>query len=319
MTTRDASAGGGLTRFVVPSTGHGERLDRFLAAVSGLSRRRCRELVGSGSVWRNGRSLRVQSRTLETGDVIDVLHAPAVLGLTAPPVVARPVFLYLDRSLAVVDKPAGVLSQPAEKRDPADRPLDEIVLLALAAETGRQPFLRLVHRLDRLTSGAVLFARTPQVLPKLAAAWRGDAVERRYTAIVEGHPAWAATLADHPIGRDPGHTWRFRTDAAGRAAQTEITLIASSDDGLSLVECRLLTGRTHQVRVHLAALGHPVLGDRLYGSRRAAEAGRPLLHAARLVLPHPDSGERLAVTSPLPADITARFPHHVIADPDVQP
>lgn len=306
--TRPDAASGGLTRLVVPAAGDGERLDRFLAAATGLSRRRCRELVGAGEVWRNGRSLRVQSRTLEAGDVVDVLQPPAALGLDAAPAVQRPTFLHLDRALAVVDKPAGVLSQPAEARDPQDRALDEIVLLALAHQTGQRPFLRLIHRLDRLTSGAVLFARTPQALPKLAAAWRDGAVERRYVAVVEGHPAWTSELVDRPIARDPGHQWRFRVDPDGRPARTEVTLTAVTADGLAVVECRLLTGRTHQVRVHLAALGHPVLGDRLYGSRRAAEAPRPLLHAALLALPHPDNGERLVVSSPWPADLAVHRP-----------
>lgn len=302
------AAPGNVTRLVARRADRGERLDRFLAACVGLSRRRCRELVADGEVWLNGRPVRVQSRPVEPGDVVDVLREPAGLGSLTRPPLPRPGLLYLDRSLLVADKPAGWLSQPAEDTPPDETTLDEAVLLRLAGETGRRPFLRLVHRIDRLTSGAVLFARTPQVLPVLAGAWRTGAVERRYLAVVEGVPGWRETTLEHPISRDPGHRWRFRVGDGGRSATTVVRVVAELESGRCAVECRLVTGRTHQVRVHLAAAGHPVLGDRLYGASGSDDAGRPLLHAVSLTLPHPATGDRLEVTSPLPADIRALWP-----------
>ncbi len=123
--------------------------------------------------------------------------------------------------------------------------------------------------------------------------------------MIEGSPEIGETLIDEPIGRDPSHDWRFRVAEDGRSARTEVRVTARLDNDLSVVECRLLTGRTHQVRVHLAAWGHPVLGDRLYGSRRADEAPRPLLHAALLALPHPKDGTRITITAPTPGDMAA--------------
>lgn len=299
------AATGSVTRLVARRADRGERIDRFVAACVGLSRRGCRDLVAGGEVWLNGRPVRVQSRSLEPGDVVDVLREPARLGSVTRPPVPRPDLLHVDRSLLVADKPAGMLSQPAEGTPPDETALDEAVLLRLATETGRRPFLRLVHRVDRLTSGAVLFARTPQVLPTLARAWRTGAVERRYLAVVEGVPGWRERSLEQPIARDPGHRWRFRADAGGRPATTAVRVVALLERGRSALECRLVTGRTHQVRVHLAAAGHPVLGDRLYGSSASDDAARPLLHAVSLALPHPATGDHLEVTSPLPADIRA--------------
>ena len=289
-------------RLVVPPDHDGARLDLFLAAATALSRRAARALVAAGGVLRNGECLRVQSRSLVAGDAIDVLRAPAELGVPVRPTIPAPAILFEDAWLVVVDKPAGVLSQPAESSTAGELTIEQQLLLFLATRDGRRPFLRLVHRLDRATSGAVLFARNPETLPRLAEAWRSGQVDRRYLAVVAGDPAFDALEVDRPIGRDPDHQWRFRVDPAGRPARTSIRVLARHAGRSALVECRLLTGRTHQVRVHLAAAGHPVVGDRLYGAPVNPCAARPLLHAASLELPHPKSGQRLRIASPLPAE-----------------
>lgn len=294
----------GSTRLVVGFAHQGARLDVFLAAATGLSRRAARRLVGAGGVWRNGDPLRVQSRTVDAGDVVDLLLPPDEVGVPARPNLEAPPILFEDRWLVVVDKPAGVLSQPAETSPHGELALDQMLLLCLAARDGCRPFLRLFHRLDRLTTGAVLFAHNPQALPPLARAWETGAVDRRYLAIVEGVPPFEHTRIDHPIGRDRSHQWRFHVDEAGQQAQTNVAVLECHSNGSALVECRLVTGRTHQVRVHLAAIGHPVVGDRLYGARPNPSVSRPLLHAAGLSLPHPRTGVRLTVESPLPADMT---------------
>ena len=259
-------------------------------------------MISDGVVARNCQPTRVLGRQVEWGDVVDVLLDPASLEVTPRPDLAEVAILHEDDWLLALNKPAGMLSQPSSK-PPDELALDQLAVLGLAAATGTKPYLRMVHRLDRLTSGVALFAHNPQARAPLVKAWADGAVERRYLAVIEGSPETGEILIDEPIGRDPNHDWRFRVDGGGRSARTEVKVAARLDDDLALVECRLLTGRTHQVRVHLAAWGHAVLGDRLYGSRRADEVRRPLLHAAILELPHPRDGERITITAPVPEDM----------------
>jgi len=295
-----------LTRLLVGPERQDERLDVFLAETTQLSRRAARRLVADGLVRRNGDPLRVQSRALTLGDVVDVLRPPEELGVPPLPELTTPDLLFHDHFLLVAAKPAGVLSQPAEDRSPDDPSFDNQVLLALALSTGRRPFLRMLHRLDRITSGAVLFARSSSALAPLTRAWAEGRVERAYLTVVEGHPTKDSFEIDRPIVRDRGHRWRFCCHENGRAARTKVQVVARLDSGLSVVQCLLITGRTHQVRVHLSDIGHPVLGDRLYGSRRANEVDRPLLHAASLTFPHPDTSKELRIECPVPEDL-ARF------------
>jgi 23S rRNA pseudouridine1911/1915/1917 synthase len=290
---------------VVPPEHGGARLDVFLAAATRLSRRAARTLIAAGDVLRNGRPVRVLSKTLEPGDVIDLLRPPAELGVPAVPDLVLPDILFEDGWVVVVDKPAGVLSQPAESAADDDVSIDVQLLLGLAVREGRRPFLRLIHRLDRQTSGAVLFARNPQAPAPLAEAWRSGEVDRRYLAVVVGRPPFDRLELERPLGRDPDHRWRFRIDDGGMPAHTSIRVVERRGCEAALVECRLRTGRTHQVRVHLASAGHPVVGDRLYGAPADDRARRPLLHACRLELPHPKTGERLTIESPLPADFVS--------------
>jgi 23S rRNA pseudouridine1911/1915/1917 synthase len=289
------------TRLVALPEHDGLRLDQLVAASTSLSRRAARRLIGDGRVARNGQPTRVLGRQVEWGDIIDVLESPDDLGAPARPSLPELDILHRDRWLLAVDKPAGMLSQPSSKSEP-ELALDQLALLLLSLDNGSRSYLRMVHRLDRLTSGVTLFACNPQAHRPLVEAWIGGEVERRYLTVVEGRPEAADILIDRPLDRDPGHDWRFRVADGGREARTEVRVIELLDDELALVECRLLTGRTHQVRVHLSDWGHPVLGDRLYGSQRAGLAPRPLLHAARLTLPHPGDGSRITVEAPLPTD-----------------
>jgi len=289
------------TRLLVMPQHDGLRLDQFLASSTALSRRAARRVISDGAVARNCQPTRVLGRQVEWGDVVDVLRSPVELEAPPRPVLEELTILHDDPWLIAVDKPAGILSQPGSKPT-TELALDQIVLLGLALETGSRPYLRMVHRLDRLTSGVTLFARNPETHAPLVRAWADGAVERRYLAVVEGVPE-TDSLIDRPIGRDPNHDWRFSISDSGREAKTEVRVADRLDNQLSIVECRLLTGRTHQVRVHLADWGHPVLGDRLYGSRRAAEAPRPLLHASLLSLPHPKDGRSIRITAPVPADM----------------
>jgi 23S rRNA pseudouridine1911/1915/1917 synthase len=292
------------TRLVVLPSHDGLRLDQFLAAATELSRRAARRMIDEGVVARNGHPTRVQGRGLEWGDVVDIARPPTDLGVASRPVLPDVPVLAHDRWLHAVAKPAGMLSQPSSRGDD-ELALDQLAVLTAAAELGSRPYLRLVHRLDRLTSGVALFAANPQAHAPLVRAWERGRVERRYLAVVEGEPDDDTTLLDRPIGRDRDHDWRFRVTDGGREARTEVRVVRRLDSGLTVVECRLLTGRTHQVRVHLSDWGHPVVGDRLYGSRRSELASRPLLHAVSLALPHPKDGAEVRIEAPLPDDLRA--------------
>ena len=295
------------TRLLVFPEHEGLRLDQFLAAATSLSRRAARSLIGAGGVARNGSPTRVQSRPVAAADVIDVARPPDDLGVPPRPDLPPLTVLHRDRWLVAVAKPAGVLSQPSSRPD-RDLALDQLTALHLAVADGAPPFLRLVHRLDRVTTGVVLFAGNPQATAPLARAWADRTVDRRYLAVVEGRPAEPSFVVDRPIGRDPDHRWRFRVAGDGRDARTEVRIVEPLDDDMTLVECRLDTGRTHQVRVHLSHCGHPVVGDRLYGAGRPDLAPRPLLHAAILELPHPKTGDTLRLVAPIPDDMAPYVP-----------
>lgn len=298
---------------LVMPTEQGLRLDQFLAVATTLSRRAARRLIDEGAVWRNGEPLRVQSRVLEVGDVISVSAPAGGIDLGKRPHLAVPQVLFEDEWVLAADKPSGVLSQPAESTDATDLAFDQLVLLMLAEREGHRPYLRMVHRLDRQTSGIVLFARSPRATRPLAEAWESGRVERRYLAIVEGHPGFDTRDVQLPIERDPAHEWKFATGAGGRPAHTRIRVIDHLPTGLACVECRLLTGRTHQVRVHLSEVGHPVAGDVLYGGRRSVDAARPLLHAVFLSFPHPQDKEDRTVVCPPPADFASHLTRRAAA------
>lgn len=266
------------TRRIVPPELAGERADRVVAGVAGISRRAARGVLSEGRVRLDGRPLRNLSRPLEAGDVLDLEGFAADL-IDPYPTPPLPSVLYHDRHLLALDKPAGMLSQPSA-RSPGERAADQVALLALAAQDGRRPFVRLIHRLDRATSGVLLLALDPRTTAELAEQWRSGRVRRRYLAVVAGEPVLDQQRVEAPIGKQPG-AWKFRVDGDGEPAATEVRVVERRG-GQALVECELITGRTHQVRVHLASIGHPVVGDRLYGG---PDAERLLLHAATLELP----------------------------------
>lgn len=293
-----------MTRLLVFPEHSRLRLDQFLAAATGQSRRQARRWIGAGRVRVDGVTVRALSRQVRTAQVVEV-EAEALEGFEGSP--PPPVeVVHEDPDLLVVDKPSGVLSQPAERPRSGDLAMDQLVRLHLAARQGRRPqYLALIHRLDRVASGLLVFARTKEAAGFLSEAFRRGRAERRYLAVVEDEPSFSRVTVDRPIARARGFGWKFETtipkDPDGKRAVTEVTVDVVGE-GWARVRCRLRTGRTHQVRVHLADLGHPVLGDRLYGS--TVEAPRPLLHAWRLTLPRPgrESPSRLELEAPPPGD-----------------
>jgi 23S rRNA pseudouridine1911/1915/1917 synthase len=284
---------------LVPPSDEGERLDRFIAARGGLTRGAARRALDAGGVFLDGRRCKVSSRAVRAGQavVVNLEEGGRAAGDAAPLERAR--LLFADAHLAAVDKPAGVPAQPTLTHDRGTLP--DLVSALLGAR------VTLVHRLDRETSGVTVLARTPEAAAALAEAFRAGTVEKTYLALCAAPPRPAEGRVDVAIGKDPARAGLRRVHPGGDAAATAYRTVAAGA-GAALVEARPETGRTHQIRVHLAHLGAPLLGDARYGGpRRVGEVGVPrvMLHARRLVVAHPATGERLVLEAPVPADFEA--------------
>jgi 23S rRNA pseudouridine1911/1915/1917 synthase len=294
----------------------GERLDRFLARrLPDLSRARLQGLIADGRVVVDGGSARASLRVRSGQTVRMSIPEPR-------PAAPRPediplAVVHEDRHLLVVDKPAGLVVHPGAGRDSGT--LVNALLHRVRDLSGVGGVARpgIVHRLDRGTSGLIVVAKDDATHRALAAQFASRAVEKEYLAVVLGVPAKTAGTITAAVGRDPANRKKMSVRAPrGRQARstyrTEERL-----DGAALLRVRIHTGRTHQIRVHLASIGHPVAGDAVYGgtrtpSSRSADARealralrRPALHAARLAFTHPATGERVAFESPLPPDLAA--------------
>lgn len=246
------------------------RLDLALTSPPfGLSRREAKRVLEAGRVLLDGRPVAVASR---------VAGAGAHVSLLAPDVEVP--LLYSDDATIVVDKPAAIPTQPSPG---SSNPSLIEVVAAMLKQRGEASDLFLVHRLDTNTTGVIAFARTRKASDHLSKLISGGTSEKIYRAIVVGRIDASVTI-DAPIGRLAGNV--FHVHESGKPSRSEVTVL-SSNDRASLIEVRIATGRTHQIRVHLAHLGHPVLGDRKYGSglQPSAQPARPMLHALRLVLP----------------------------------
>lgn len=289
-------------RLLVPEGTAGTRLDRFLAGLPELGSRAAAErALATGAVLVDGRS-RPKSHRLEGGEELTVEVPRAAPSRLEPEELALSI-AYEDEHLLVVDKPAGLVVHPAP-----GHPTGTLVhgLLAHEAAGGEEPERPgIVHRLDRDTSGLLVVARSPEAHRRLERLVRERALEREYLALVCGRPRSRTGRIEAPIGRDRKDRTRHSLDTATpREAVTHFEL-AEELPRHTLLRVRLETGRTHQIRVHLAAIGLPVAGDPVYG--RAGELGleRQFLHAARLAFPHPFTEERVECESPLPADLAA--------------
>jgi 23S rRNA pseudouridine1911/1915/1917 synthase len=284
-------------RFRVPETAAGRRLDAFVAELPEVGTRALAErLVTGGDVLVDGRP-RPKSHRLAGGEEVDVeLPAPREL---VPVELALDV-VYEDEHLLVVDKPAGLVAHPA---GPDERPTLAHGLLALGAAGGDPERPGLVHRLDRDTSGLLVVARSAEAHARLAEAIRERRVSRRYLALVLGVPRSRTGRIEAPIGRDRRDRTRRSLDTeAPREAITwfEVRELVGRR---ALLEVRLETGRTHQIRVHLEAIDLPVCGDPVYGVAGDLGLERQFLHAHRLCFAHPFTRAELDLSSPLPADL----------------
>ncbi|HEX5366818.1 MAG TPA: RluA family pseudouridine synthase [Acidimicrobiales bacterium] len=294
-------------RDAVPPALAGQRLDRVVALVTGASRRRAAELVEAGAVTVSGAPVTARSHRVAEGDVVDVDAPP-----TSPPgdLVAElevPVaVVHEDEDLLVVDKPPGLVVHPGAGRHAGTLVHGLLARYPELRAVGQPSRPGIVHRLDKGTSGLLLVARTPRAYDRLVAMLAAHAVDRGYRTLVWGTPTLPSGLVDAPIGRSARERTRMAVTVRGKPARTSFDVARTYHDPAEVSElvCRLETGRTHQVRVHLASIGHPVVGDARYGGQRQSlPLDRPFLHAERLALDHPVTGERLVVSSPLPLDL----------------
>jgi 23S rRNA pseudouridine1911/1915/1917 synthase len=297
----------GLHVLTLPAEARPTRVDRYLADRTGLSRSHVQKLISEGRLTSGTRVLRANS-IVEAGTELR-LEVPEPIAATpvAQPEIDVPV-IYEDEDLLVVNKPAGLVVHPAPGH------ADGTLVNALLGRGGPEAFggiagVRrpgIVHRLDRDTSGLLMVARTDLAQHSLMAQLKARRIKKTYLALVMGSVAAAVGRIEAPIGRDPKHRTRMGVVPGGRPATTGYR-VSERLPGWTLLELDLVTGRTHQIRVHLDAIGHPVAGDRLYGtgtSRRGPEGlDRLFLHAWRLELTSPSRGELIRATAPLPPEL----------------
>ncbi len=283
---------------IVDEVADGDRLDKVIAELAG-TRAHAQRLIDSGHVTVDGRQ-HGKSRPVHAGQVI-VVTLPAERAPIAIDRTSEIPIVFEDDAILVVDKPAGLVVHPA----PGVR--GSTLVEQLAGKTAGGPSERpgVVHRLDRDTSGLLVLARGDHALRTLQKAIREREVHREYLALVQGVPPSRTGMIDAPIGRDTRDRTRMAIDGdAAREAVTHFTVLEYLDDA-TLLSVVLDTGRTHQIRVHLQAIGHPVLGDPTYGDGPYRGLERQWLHATRLRLPHPSTGEELEFQAPPPADLAA--------------
>ncbi|HSQ36867.1 MAG TPA: RluA family pseudouridine synthase [Acidimicrobiia bacterium] len=287
-------------RLEVPAGLAGERADKALAAMAGVSRSLARRLLEDGAATIDGAPLSPR-RAVAAAQVV-IVEVPAQAAALAPEEVPFAV-RYEDAHLAVVDKPAGIVVHPGAGRGPGTLAGGILQRWPQVRGVGEEGRWGIVHRLDRDTSGLLVVALTADAWAALRRAIAGHLVERAYWALVHGEPAAATGTIDAPLGRHPRRRGLVQVDAAGRSARTHYQCLARWPAArLTLLEVTLDTGRTHQIRVHLASIGHPVVGDPVYG-REDSLAARQFLHATRLRFAHPITGEPVVVESPLPLDL----------------
>ncbi len=294
----------------IQADGAGWRLDRYLASVlSDISRTTAQQLIADGAVLVNGRPSKA-GYTLRSGDEVQVfsLKLKNQAGKVKPQKLPLDV-VYEDKDLLIVNKAAGMVVHPAPGHH------DDTLVNALLARypdlqkdgTDQRPGI--VHRLDKDTSGLIIVARNASTQAALVEQMRQHKIIKRYLALVEGVVALDQGSIDAPIGRNPRHRQQMAiTATGGRAARTRFRVLERfARHTLLLLE--LETGRTHQIRVHLMAIGHPIVGDPVYGSGTSTVRGttlkRQFLHAYQLKFPHPATREIIEVEAPLPADLQA--------------
>ncbi|NCY09730.1 MAG: RluA family pseudouridine synthase, partial [Actinobacteria bacterium] len=293
----------------IPASLADVRIDRVVSLVADVSRSAAAALIDAGAVTVDGQVVVAGKERVQQGQTItvDVSQAPGP-ELPAAQAGGAVDIVHEDESVVVVNKAAGIVVHPG-----AGNPDGTLVNFLLdlypeMASAGDPMRPGIVHRLDAGTTGLMVVARTAAAYDSLVAQMTARSVTRVYSALVWGIPASVNGVIDAPIGRDHRDVTRMAVVVDGRASRTHYALEQSfhTPREASLLECRLETGRTHQIRVHLASIGHPVVGDAQYGGARAGiRAGRPMLHARELAFDHPRTGERVSFQAAAPADFAA--------------
>ena len=299
-----------MTTFTVPDDADGVRLDRFLVAIlPAHSRSQIQRLIKEGQIRVGGLQAK-SNHAVRTGQAITVDVPEAVDAAAQPEAIPLPI-LYQDRDIIIVDKPAGMVVHPAAGH--ASGTLVNALLHHVddLSGIGGEKRPGIVHRLDRGTSGLMVVAKHDAAHAELARQFREREVEKEYLALVWGDVQPGRRILE-PIGRDA--TNRKKMSARARHSRQAVTRIVRTErlKTLTLAQIAIHTGRTHQIRVHLSAIGHPIVGDALYGGvhrrvpgdlRAVTHLDRPFLHAARLAFTHPGDGRPMEFTSPLPEDL----------------
>ncbi len=298
-----------MIREEIPAALAGERLDRIVALLTDASRADAAALVLEGGATIDGAPALSGKVRVAVGQIVEIdpERLPQRLMPTGDATIDLPI-VFEDDDVIVVDKPAGLVVHPGH-----GHPDGTLVNAILArhpevAEVGDPMRPGIVHRLDVGTSGVMVVARSQRAYDTLVAALSSRRVTRAYRALVWGHLESPNGLIDAPIGRDHRDPLRMAVVIDGKPARTRYRTLTNYSEPATVaeLECHLETGRTHQIRVHLAAAGHPVVGDGAYGGiRPGVSSARPFLHAAELAFRHPVSGVEMTFTAPLPADLTA--------------
>ena len=291
---------------------HGERLDKAMVGfVPEFSRNHLQHLIKGGWVAVDGTAVTSPAHRLRAGQRIDVTLQPTEESRAYRAEALPIAVVHEDDDVLVIDKAAGMVVHPAAGN------WSGTLLNALLARdpaSAALPRAGIVHRLDKDTSGLMVVGRTLAAVTALTRAIAAREVQRRYLAIAHGEPARARWSIDAPIGRDPRVRTRMAIVGSGKAARTDVERVGASN-GFAALRCTLHSGRTHQIRVHLAAQGLPLVGDRLYGGAAALGMERQALHAARLAFAHPRSGEPLAFESTPPGDFAHAWAQVAAARP----
>lgn len=294
-------------REVIPAALGGERLDRIVALLADVSRSVAAAVIRDGGVRVDGEPATSGKLRVTAGATVAV--DPSRLPVDALPAADPEVqfaVVHEDDAVIVVDKPAGLVVHPGAGNHTGTLANGLLARYPELCAVGDPQRPGIVHRLDAGSSGLLVVARTATALTALQAQFADRHAHREYRALVWGHPDAAHGVIDAPIGRDPSDPLKMALVADGRPARTEYQVAArlTAPAPVALLDCRLETGRTHQIRVHLAGIGHPLVGDVTYGGRRPTFGlDRPFLHAVELSFVHPENGETVHFSSELAGDL----------------
>ncbi len=295
----------------VPPALAGERLDRIVAFALDVSRTVASAVIEASGVLVDGAPAPSGKVRLTEGQSVAI--ASSAVPVEQPPQPEPDVefgVVYEDEAIVVIDKPAGLVVHPGAGNPSGTLANGLLARFPEVVDVGEMIRPGIVHRLDAGSSGLLVVARTQPAADALIEQFSTHHPMREYIALVWGHPAAPHGVIDAPVGRSRRDPLKMAVVADGRWARTEYRVTARYDSPaeLALLECRLETGRTHQIRVHLSSINHPLVGDPVYGQRRPKlQLERPFLHAARLAFDHPVAGERVEFESPLPADLADRL------------